>query len=67
MMMPRKARSGFTYVPWMIRARFHNKKRNDSIRRGIDRLIESLSFEPINFHEVKSRIIYLMSIEGKRK
>lgn len=66
-MMLLKARYGFICVPWMIRTRSHNKKRNDSIRREIDRLIESLSFEPINFHEVKARIGHLMSIEGKRK
>ena len=66
-MMLLKARSGFICVPWMIRTRSHNTKRNDSVRREIDRLIESLSFEPINFHEIKSRIRYLMSIEGKRK
>lgn len=54
-------------MPWMIRTRSHNKKRNDSVRREIDRLIESLSFEPINFHEIKARIRHLMSIEGKRK
>lgn len=43
------------------------KERGDSIRHEIDHLIESLSFEPINFHEIKARIRYLMSIEGKRK
>ena len=67
MMTLLKARSGFICVPWMIRPRSHNKKRNDSVRREIDRLIESLSFEPINIHEIKARIRYLMSIEGKRK
>ena len=64
----RKARSGFTCVPWMTKKTnniWHVKK--ESVRREIDRLIESLSFEPINFHEIKARIRHLMSIEGKRK
>lgn len=43
--------------------RHKTKKMDDSVRREIDRLIESLSFEPINFHEVKARIRHLMSHE----
>lgn len=62
MMTLLKARSGFTCALWMIRTRSHNKKRNDSVRREIDRLIESLSFEPINFHEVMARIRHLMCL-----
>jgi hypothetical protein len=58
-----KARFGFICVPWMTKTRSHNKKRNDSVRREIDRLIESLSFEPINFHEVMARIRHLMCHE----
>lgn len=38
------------------------KKMDDSVRREIDRLIESLSFEPINFHEVMARIRHLMCL-----
>lgn len=43
------------------------KDRGDSIRNEIDHLIESMSFEPVNFHEVKARIGYLMGKQGKRK
>ena len=39
------------------------EERGDSIRHEIDHLIESLSFEPINFHEVKARIRHRMSHE----
>ena len=64
----RKARSGFTCVPWMTKKtknKWHVKK--ESVRREIALLTDSLDFEPINFHEIKARIRYLMSIEGKRK
>lgn len=40
-----------------------DKKKKESVRREIDRLIESLSFEPINFHEVMARIRHLMCHE----
>lgn len=63
-----KARCGNTWKPWMTKEKRHKaKKMDDSVRREMDCLIESLSFEPINFHEVKARIRHLMSIEGKRK
>lgn len=39
-----------------------DKKKKESARREIDRLIESLSFEPINFHEVMARIRHLMCL-----
>lgn len=44
-----------------------DKKKKESVRQEIDLLTDSLDFEPINFHEIKARIRYLMSIEGKRK
>ena len=58
-----KARSGFICVPWMTKTRSHNKKRNDSVRREIDRLTDSLDFEPVNFYEVMARIRHLMCHE----
>lgn len=44
-----------------------DKKKKESVRREIDRLTDSLDFEPVNFYEVMARIRHLMSIEGKRK
>lgn len=58
-----KARFGFICVPWMTKTRSHNKKRNDSVRREIDRLTDSLDFEPVNFYEVMARIRHLMCHE----
>lgn len=51
----------------MGKRKYIYKERVDPIRHEIDNLIESLSFEPVNFHEIKARIGYLMGKQGKRK
>lgn len=51
----------------MGKRKYIYKERVDPIRHEIDNLIESLSFEPVNFHEVKARIGHLMGKQGKRK
>ena len=40
-----------------------DKKKKESVRQEIDRLTDSLDFEPINFHEVMARIRHLMCHE----
>ena len=40
-----------------------DKKKKESVRREIDRLTDSLDFEPINFHEVMALIRHLMCHE----
>ena len=37
-------------------------KKTDSIKREIDRLIESADFEPVNFYEWTSRLRHLMCL-----
>lgn len=64
MMTLRKARCGSICVPWMTK-RLKNKghvKKKESARREIDRLTDSLDFEPINFYEVMARIRHLMCL-----
>lgn len=59
-----KARFGFICVPWMTKKtknKGHAKK--ESARREIDRLTDSLDFEPVNFYEVMARIRHLMCHE----
>lgn len=63
MMTLRKARYGFICVPWMTKKtknKWHVKK--ESARREIDRLTDSLDFEPVNFYEVMARIRHLMCL-----
>ena len=63
MMTLLKARYGFTCVPWMTKKtknKGHAKK--ESVRREIDRLTDSLDFEPVNFYEVMARIWHLMCL-----
>jgi hypothetical protein len=58
-----KARFGFTCAPWMTKKtknKWHVKK--ESARREIDRLTDSLDFEPVNFYEVMARIRHLMCL-----
>lgn len=50
----------------MKKGKQHTEMRESS-KCELDRLVDSLDFEPVNFHEVKARIRHLMSIEGKRK
>lgn len=64
MMTLRKARCGSICVPWMTK-RLKNKghvKKKESARREIDRLTDSLDFEPVNFYEVMARIRHLMCL-----
>lgn len=39
-----------------------DKKKKESVRREIDRLTDSLDFEPVNFYEVMARIILFPKI-----
>lgn len=48
-------------MPWMTKkTKRHAKK--ESARREIDRLTDSLDFEPVNFYEVMARIRHLMCL-----
>lgn len=42
--------------------RKEDKKKKESARREIDRLTDSLDFEPVNFYEVMARIRHLMCL-----
>lgn len=59
----RKARSGFICAPWMTK-KTKNKwnVKKESARQEIDRLTDSLDFEPVNFYEVMARIRHLMCL-----
>lgn len=45
----------------MKKGKQHTEKRESS-RGELDRLVDSLDFEPVNFHEVMARIRHLMCL-----
>ena len=62
--MLRMVRFGYTWMQWMTKNVRHKKPvKKESARREIDRLVDSLDFEPVNFNEKVCRLRRLMLVD----
>lgn len=63
MLMLQMGKYGFIWTQWMAKKNKNRSSKNrESIKKEVDRLIDSLDFEPTNVKEVLIRISRLMCL-----